>query len=647
MNLASSLFERIADFLEEHPPFQYVNKTDLLDLAKASRIEFHEAEEIIFEEGKPRKKFFYIVNKGSVRVSSESKGTRELTDIRQVGDILGTGHLMEPEGDYVNTAISQEDTILYTIPWNLFAELLPIYPDVVRYMKANISLRSNIHIPSLADTVEMFPSNNLSETLVGRIEETTQLSEYAKTRFVYSRPDDTMQEAAFKMISTKSEAIVVIDPESRPLGIVTKTDMAKTVQSGRSPREAPVREFMSSPVITVESNPRLGKCLRIMMKSGFQHLCLTEDGTPETPAIGVISERDLMLYYGNNPMVIIRQIGEVNNFEELSHMRHRADMLILHELRNADSLGWFSEVVHDLNRAFIKKVVRLAIDALRLKGIYMPPSSFCLFFAGMGGRKELFTRSAMDRGLIYQADDEKDETYCKSFYQKLSNRIHEGLLKCGWTKNLLGYTEKNPYWCQPLNVWKQYFTDWITDETNEELSANLHWFDMLPADGFEDLVHELSAEIKHYVESSSGFVRRFAKVTIEKTPPAEVFDQFLKREEGMKPPLFDLQENVIIPLVLMARMLVYAHGILDKTSTYDRFMELATKDSERKNLYEEAGEGFRIALLIVARTGLRDQNRGNLIDPTELNSLEIQLVKSTFRTVLNLQNLIESQYLQS
>ena len=647
MNLANSLFERIADFLEEHPPFQYVNKSDLMDLAKASRIEFHEADEILFSEGQKRKKHFYIVNKGSVRVTNEEKSARELTDIRQVGDILGTGHLMDPEGNYVNTAISAEDTILYTIPWALFAELLPLYPDVVRYMKANISLRSNIHISSLADGVELFPSNNLSDTLVGRIEETTQLSEYAKTRFVHCRPGDTMQEAAFKMISTKSEAIVVIDPDNRPLGIVTKTDMAKTVQSGRAPREAFVKEFMSSPVITVESNPRLGKCLRIMMKSGFQHLCLTEDGTADTEAVGVISERDLMLYYGNNPMVIIRQIGEVNNFEELSHMRHRADMLILHELRSASSLGWFSEVVHDLNRAFIKKVIRLALDALRFKGIYMPPSSFCLFFAGMGGRKELFTRSAMDRGLIYQADDPNDEESCRSFYRKLSTRIHEGLLKCGWTKNLMGFTEKSPTWCQPLSVWKKYFSDWITGESDEELSLNLHWFDMLPADGLEDLINELAADIKTKVDGNRDFIKRFARVTIEKTPPPEVFELFQSREEGQKPPLFDLQDNVIAPMVHLARMLAYAHGILDKTSTYDRFIGLASTDPENKNLYEEAGEGFRIALLIVARTGLRDQNRGNLIDPTELNSLEIQLVKSTFRTVLNLQNLIDSRYLQS
>lgn len=646
MSLANSLFERIADFLSEYPPFQYITKADLTGLAKATRIKFHESGEIIYEEGQSRKKFFFVVNKGSVRVRAENGGKRELTDLRQSGDILGTGHLMSADGSYVNTAITQEDTILYAIPWQPFADLLSDYPDVVRYLKANIGLRTNIRIPSIPNVIELYPSENVySNSLVGRIDETTKLSEYAKDRFVNCSVGETMQEVAFKMLSTKSEAIVVIDHDHFPVGIVTKTDMAKMVQSGRNPSEAFASDFMSSPVITIEGNPRLGSCLKIMMKSGFQHICLTKDGTPGSAASGVISERDLMLYYGNNPMVIIRQIAEINSFEELSHMRHRADMLVLHELRNADGIEWFSEVMHDLNRAFVKKVIRLALDSLRAEGTYMPESSFCLFFAGMGGRKELFTRNAMDRGLVYVADEKKDESYCAQFYPKLSIRIHEGLLKCGWTKNIEGHTEINPKWCQPLSVWKQYFIDWIGSSDGDELFANVHWFDMLPADGFEDLVHQICFERNTRIDRNKEFVERFAEVTLQNMPTPEVFESFNKRDGGQKSEPFDLRSNVLAPLVHMARMLAVGCGIQDKNSTYERFKAIAKLDVENRSLLEEAGEAFRVALLVVAKTGLRDQNPGNLIDPGELDSLELQLVKSTFRTILNLENLIETKYL--
>jgi len=645
MKLANSLFERIADFLAEYPPFNYIEARDLESIARTVRIKFHEKDEIIFEEGTPRKKHFFVLNKGSVKVTSSRRGKRELIDIRKEGDLLGTGHLLEPNGNYVSTAVTIEDTILYAVPWVEFANFLPLYPDVIRYLKANISLRSDYRIPSMAHHVEMFSPEDEVDSLILRIEQTTKLSEYAKARFVYCAPTESMQEVAFKMIHNKTEAIVVVNRDGHPLGMVTKTDMAKAVQSGRSPKKVTAQDFMSSPVITIESDPRLGRCLRIMMKTGFQHLCLTKDGTPESPACGVISERDLMLYYGNNPMVIIRQIGEINSFEELSHMRHRADMLTLHDLRSAESIGWFAEVVHDLNRNFVKKVIRLALDTLRAEGNYMPPSSFCLFFAGLGGRKELFTRNAMDRGLIWVSDRPNDEEVCRNYYQKLAIRINEGLLKCGWTDNKKGFTESNPQWCQPLRVWKEYFNDWIATDDLEQLYSNLHWFDMLPADGLDYLLDDLYISRKIRIDNNDLFLRKLARATLNHSANPSDYESFNRLDENGKPERFDLDAYVYSPLVDMGRVMAYAQGIQHVTSTYERFLTLAEIDPANKSAYEEAAEGFRISLLIIARTGLKEQSNGKKIDPGTLNSLEIQLVKSTFRTVLNLQDMIEEKFL--
>ncbi len=644
MRIANSLFERIADFLEEHAPFQYMNKADLLEIAKLIRIKFHEKDEIIFDAGKIRKKQFFIINKGSVNVTNPAASKRSLTDTRYVGDLLGVGHLFDPGGCYIHSATTAEDTILYSIPWEPFEKILPFYPDVARFLKANISLRSDLDLPTIAGVTGFSHTDPLSDTLVDRIEEITQLSEYARDRLVHCGPHETMQEVAFKMLNTKSEAIVVVNHDHYPLGIVTKTDMARAIQSGRSPAQATAEDFMSSPVITVKDNPTLGNCLRIMMKSGYQHICLTENGTDQSPTSGLISERDLMLYYGNNPMVIIRQIGEINRFEELSHMRHRADMLILHELRSAEGIEWFSDVVHDLNRAFVKKVIRLSMDSLREEGVYMPQASFCLIFAGAGGRRELFTRHAMDRGVMWLADHEKDHAYCEEYFSKLSELIHEGLLKCGWTKNLEGFTESNPKWCKPISEWKSYFEGWITEGKGIELFENLRWFDMLPADGYEKLAEETRGHIQQLIKDHPSFVKRLAQTVLENAPTSEDFEKFSPKGPKQYTHFFDLYGKVCMPLVNMARLLTFAHNLPFRNTTYERFKALAEADPKNRHIYDEAAEGFRISLFIVSRSGLRDQNPGNLVHPKELSSLEVQLAKSTFRNVLSLQNFIESQY---
>jgi CBS domain-containing protein len=646
MSLNNSLFERIAENLKPYPPFLYLNREDLLKLSRMVRIKFHEQGELVFSEGDKRRPKFFVVNNGSVKVSSTTRSKNALNDVRKKGDILGVGHLLEAEGVYVNTAETCEDTILYTIPWEPFAELLPLYPDAVRYLKANIGLRSDLPIPALRGTVEMLPAEDLPETLVGRVEQTTELSKYATERFVNCEPGETMQEVAFKMLNEKAEAIVVVDGEGYPQGIVTKTDMAKAVQSGRHPQEAVAADFMSYPVITIDSNPRLGNCLRIMMKSGFQHLCLTEDGTSRSPAKGVISERDLMLYYGNNPMVIIRQIGEINSFRELNHMRARADKLILHELRSSSSLKWFSEILNELNRAFVKKVIRLAMDTLRKEGLYVPQASFCLFFAGAGGRAELFTRSPMDRGLVYVPDEEKDSEYCASFFEKLSVRISEGLLKCGWTHNEMGYTENNPLWCQPLEVWKSYFNDWIGNTDAKSIYDNLHWFDMSPAHGVEVLVDELRLAQHVRMDQNKRFVRHLSELILQNLPSHKAYAEFNSRDDHGDPVPFNLYKNVVEPIVNMVRLLALANQVKYETSTPGRLKKLEEVFEDKTELFDDVAEGFNFAMFVCTRTGLRDQSPGHLIDPGELDAIEVQLIKSTFRGVLDLRNFIEQQYLQ-
>ena len=51
---------------------------------------------------------------------------------------------------------------------------------------------------------------------------------------------------------------------------------------------------------------------------------------------------------------------------------------------------------------------------------------------------------------------------------------------------------------------------------------------------------------------------------------------------------------------------------------------------------------FKIALFCSAKTGLREQSPGNLIEPATLTGIEQQSIKSTFRSIFELQNLAES-----
>ncbi len=640
MSLANSLFQRIADFLVRYPPFQYLSESDLIMIARKTKIKFHEKGEYIFSEGDPRGRVFFVVHSGRVRVFNQSSD-KKISDYREEGDILGLSHILE-EKQHHSTAEAVKDTLLYAIPWESMAEILPNYPDVVRYVRAHVSIRSETLILDIDAGEELLAPDMDSNTMVSRIGEITQVAQFVEHRFVRCKPDASMQEVAFLMQQNKVEAVIVTDKKGHPMGIVTKTDMTRLAQSGKLSSRAFAKDFMSTPVATIQENPPLGQCIRLLMKSGYQHICMTVDGTANSPAIGVISERDIMLFYGNNPMVIIRQIGEINNFEELSHIRHRADMLILNELRTVNGIYWFADVIYELNRAFMRRIVQLSIRELRQQGVFIPPADFCLFFAGKGGRKELFTRDAMDRGLVYQVTDTDYQEQTDEFFRRLTETIFDGLIKCGWTENERGLTEKNPMWCQPLEQWKAYIEQWTSSEDEEVMRMSLNWFETRYADGYEKLHTEIGDTWRTLFHTQPDYLARLKNITQKSIPNPRQFESFnLRDDEGNAEP-FDLYEFALKPLVDMGRYFSVMNGIYDLNSTVERFQALAKKDKENLELFEGAEDAARFILYCIAKTGLKEQSIGNVIDPDDLTGLEIQLVKSTFRNIMELANLMET-----
>ena len=117
-------------------------------------------------------------------------------------------------------------------------------------------------------------------------------------------PSTSVYEAVKLMAEKNVGALLVLEGE-RIAGIVTERDYArKIVLLGRSSRETPVGDMMSSPVMYVRPDQTNEECMALMTDNRLRHLPVVDQGK----LLGLISIGDLVKDIISEQKFIIEQL---------------------------------------------------------------------------------------------------------------------------------------------------------------------------------------------------------------------------------------------------------------------------------------------------------------------------------------------------
>jgi len=105
------------------------------------------------------------------------------------------------------------------------------------------------------------------------------------------REDVEVTDVARTMKEQRPGAIVVVNPQGKPVGIVTERDIViRLIAEGRSPAGVIAKDVMSSPLRVVKAETTITDAMRIMDRLNIRRLGVTYKGE----LAGIISHKDII-----------------------------------------------------------------------------------------------------------------------------------------------------------------------------------------------------------------------------------------------------------------------------------------------------------------------------------------------------------------
>lgn len=627
------VFEDVVTFLKNVPPFQFLDEAVLREVAKNLSMEFYPKDMVILKQDGPPSESLRIIKKGGVKVSMISEdGSEVVIDYRGEGDTFGFLSLVGKDRVRSNITAA-DDTICYLLGKEMVLKLLDSHRTITEYF-----LKS--HITKYIDrTYQEMQNKSIFTGGSDRLLFTTRVGDLGAKEVVSAHEDTPIQEAAQIMSGHRISSLIILNSDNLPVGIVTDRDLReKVVAKGRDAQE-PVRHIMTMPLVRVDAKDYCFEAVLKMLRYNIHHILVVKDGD----LTGVITNHDLMMLQGTSPLSLTKDIESQQSVEGLVPVSRKINGIVGLLLKEGAKASNITKIITEIN----DRLVRTVID-LTEKKLGRPPVSYCWIVFGSEGRKEQTFKTDQDNALIY-ADPATgaDAEAAKRYFAEFAAQVRDSLIQCGFPLCPAEYMASNPKWCQPIKVWKKYFTDWISTPTPDAVLNSVTFFDFRSMCGENGLADALRDHLIDHLRDEKVFLGYLANMAIKNSPPVGFLKSFVVEKGGQHKDELNLKVKGIALLVDIIRLFALEKGVRE-TSTLERIEALRNKHTIVGEYADDFEQAFEFIMLLRIHHQYEQIRTGkapdNFVNPNNLSHLERRSIKDAFSLVSNVQDLIIERY---
>ncbi len=486
---------------------------------------------------------------------------------------------------------------------------------------------------TLEDYTEQISIQKERDLLISNLQSSVSLINRPINEFIKKVPRCDLNlsaaEAIKSMAREKSESVLLTMDSEKEVGIVTLTDLKNRLLANEVDLKLPVHKFMSSPLISINHLSSIYDALVSLSEKNVHHLLVKNE---ELKIIGIINSGELQKAFHITYLFSIRKILDAESVTEIKSA-HTQAMHIVYGLtednRSATEITRMTTVIAD---SVLKRLIQLALNE-----IGEPLVSFAFITLGSEGREEQTFSTDQDNAIVFDECEAETLESVQNYFLKLGKKVSEGLDAIGYRYCKGNVMAKNPQWCQPLSVWKNYFTEWITKAEPKDLLDIKIFFDLRFTFGSNTLVEELQKHINHVTSSSSSFFIYMADSILQTHTP-----------EGANKlkTVFDIK-SLMLPIVDLARLYSLKHQI--KISNTSKRLELIYE----KNIISHSGytnllQAYNFLMqLRFKHQGLQISERkipDNNIDPQKQSDIDLIIIKKTVSIIEDFQNKVKLDF---
>jgi CBS domain-containing protein len=600
-------------FISSIHPFQNLTINQLDTFVENIDIVYFKENEIIQKQGSLPPSLFFIL-KGLIQEKQE----QEVLSIYSKNEIFDSISLIENYSK--NSFVTVEETICYSLPREIFIKTLHENQELENYFFQSISEKLNNNI--LHEKNKEMANIMIAKVKDAKIHKAVIIDE-----------DKTIFEAATIIKKEKIPTLLLRD-KNNEIHIITDSDFRQKVILNRMDFDEKVIKISSTGLIYVYEDDFLFNAQLIMAKHGLKRVVVKND---KNEIVGILDQISLSSFFATNIFSVSNQIVKAETVAELKE----ASLSFIKIIKSLNAKGvkieFISKLINQLNKKLLDKLYKI----LAPKELF---ENSCLVVMGSEGRSEQILKTDQDNALIINDDFIINEDEIQEFTSKFT----ETLVDFGFPRCEGNIMLSNPYWCRKYSDFKDLIFQWVTEPTGDNFMNLAIFYDAICVSGDKKLITKLKEYLFKVVDNSNQFNAHFAKIITSFDVPLGFFDGFtFNTEDEKQKNEINIKKGGIFILVQGIRSLSLENKIFN-TNTTKRILKLNEMDVIDNELATELIMAFNFLTSINLKSNLEKLDKyekvDNYINPNNLNTMEKDLLKDSFKIVNKLKKKLEFHF---